>query len=221
MFPLRNAEKFKTSLFRLSKAKTPNNKQRSGRVPSSSGRVVLMSVKCEDECVLSDTVELMTMRTGWKSDDPAENRLARSCPGHKSKGRRTKTLHPLETHQRPPLPTAVATGYHHLPSITAQQTMLRLVGWWTGSPWQHKDPLMTQCRTRTRSGLLRVETLTVWTRISRWWRDQLDQKGTIRRRHDDVVQRLERYKNEQLWLLTKTSHLTRHISSLTLVFFHL
>ena len=93
----------------------------------------------------------MTMRTCWiVCDVPAGNRLALSCPGHKSKGSTTKRcmlgkkkqyqqhINPLETHH-PPLWQPVATRNHHVPSITARETMLRLVGWQAGSPWRRKD----------------------------------------------------------------------------------
>ena len=113
-------------------------------------------------------LELMTMRTCWiVCEVPAGNRLDLSCPGHKSKGSTTKrcmlgkknktipaTHHPprntsspskhiipLETHHPPLHWQPVATSNHHVPSITARETMLRLVGWQAGSPWQRKDPL--------------------------------------------------------------------------------
>lgn len=99
--------------------------------------------------------------------------------GHKSKGWWTKRC--IRKHSHAPAPhentssplwlwQPVAMSYHHFLSITDRETMLRLVGWWTRSPWQHKDLLTAQCGARrgarTGSGPLQVQnSVPFWSRV--------------------------------------------------------
>lgn len=101
------------------------------------------------------------MRTCWMSG-------REQITVHKSKARWTKRCirknSHTHTHENTSSPLwlwqPVAMSYHHFLSITDRETMLRLVGWWTGSPWQHKDLLTAQCEARrearTGSGPLQV-----------------------------------------------------------------